>query len=486
MADNGIYKDIAKRTGGNIYVGVVGPVRSGKSTFIHKFLESVVIPNIENEYDKTRTVDEAPQSASGRTVMTTEPKFIPDEAVKISLGEDISFNVRLIDCVGYMVDGALGASADGEVRMVRTPWSEEEMPFETAAEIGTEKVIKQHSTIAVLVTTDGSICDIPRDGYIDAEERIVSELRSVSRPFAIVLNSAHPDSPESRMLAMELEEKYGAPVALVDLTAVNEDDMCEILSLVLHTFPIKRLTFRLPEWTDVLPTDHRIHTEARERVEAIAASCEVLGDVDKTLSEYEEITKTSLSAGDGTAEFRFDLSKEEYYKVISELAGYDIESEKELFSALRRLGEANREFVRIEDALRDVNEKGYGIVMPRPDELSLEEPRLMKQGAGWGVKVSANAQAIHMIKTGIRTELCPVVGTEEQTEEVVKYLLDEFEEDPRRVWESNMFGKSLYDLVSDGMNSKLINLPEDAREKLGETLEKVVNEGANGLICILL
>lgn len=486
MADNGIYKDIATRTGGNIYLGVVGPVRTGKSTFINSFLASAVIPRIENEYDKARATDEAPQSAAGRTVMTTEPKFIPDEAVRIDLGDGVSFNLRLIDCVGYMVEGALGATEDGEARMVRTPWSEEEIPFETAAEIGTRRVIDQHSTVAVLVTTDGTICDIPRESYVPAEERAAAELKAAARPYAIILNSAHPESHEARELAEELEKKYGAPVALLDLTAINEGDVREILALILHTFPIKRLTFRLPEWTDVLPREHRIHTEARERVEAIAASCETVGDVDKALPFYDGIVMTSLNMGDGSAELRIEATEEDYYSVISELCGREVGTGKELLRELRVLADASREYARVASALKDVNEKGYGIVMPAPDELTLEEPCITKHSGGWGVKVSASAEAIHMIKTDIKTEICPVVGSEEQTEEVVKYLTDELSEDPKRVWESNLFGKSLYDLVNDGMNAKLINLPSDAREKLGETLERVVNEGANGLICILL
>ncbi len=486
MTDNSIYKDIAKRTGGDIYIGVVGPVRSGKSTFIHRFLDSVVIPNIENEYDRTRTVDEVPQSASGRTIMTTEPKFVPDDAVKINMGDDTVLNVKLIDCVGYMVEGALGGEEDGALRMVSTPWSEEPIPFKDAAEMGTHKVISEHSTIAILVTTDGSIGDLSREGYIDAEERVAGELKSVGKPFAIVLNSAYPESEESAKLALELEEKYGAPVALVNCTSLNSDDIREILALVLSEFPIRSMTFRLPEWTEVLPEAHPIRTSALEKIKLFSDSAEKLGDIESSLGAQEEFIKVSTNAGDGTAEFELPLSDEEYYGVLSEFAGVSITDRKALLGAVARFGEVEREYKKVESALRDVNEKGYGIVMPRSEELVLEEPRLAKQAGGWGVKVSASADAIHMIKTGIRTELCPVVGTEEQTEAVVKYLLDELEDDPKRVWESNMFGKSLYDLVNDGMNSKLVNIPDDAREKLGETLEKVVNEGANGLICILL
>lgn len=486
MADNSIYKDIAKRTGGDIYIGVVGPVRTGKSTFIHKFLDTVIIPNIENEFDRARATDQAPQSASGRTIMTTEPKFVPDDSVRIKIGEDTVFNVKMIDCVGYVVDGALGGEEDGSIRMVRTPWNEEPIPFSTAAEIGTQKVIGDHSTIGILVTTDGTISDIPRESYVEAEERVAKELKDVGKPFAIVLNSKFPESEEAHALAVALEEKYGVPVALVNCTTLNADDLREILALVLSEFPIRSLTFKLPEWINVLPETHKLHTSVMEKIQNFASNAEKLGDIETALPLSEGIERVVINAGDGTAEFNIPISNEEYYSVVSEFAGFEITDEEALLGAIKRLGTVEREYKKVEEALHDVEEKGYGIVMPSSDELVLDEPKITKQNGGWGVKVSASAQAIHMIKTGIRTELCPVVGTEEQTEEVVKYLLDEFEEDPKRVWESNMFGKSLYDLVNDGMNAKLINIPDDAREKLGETLEKVVNEGANGLICILL
>ena len=486
MADNSIYKDIAKRTGGDIYIGVVGPVRTGKSTFIHRFLNSVVIPNIEDEFDRTRAMDEAPQSASGKTIMTTEPKFVPDESVKIKISDDTSFNVKMIDCVGYVVEGALGSDEDGEARMISTPWSESELPFEKAAELGTERVIKEHSTIGIVVTTDGSICSIPRESYEAAEERAVNELKSLGKPFAIVLNSSRPESSEARELAASLEEKYKTPVALVNCVAIDADDVREILSLVLSRFPIKSMTFSLPDWTEALSRDHALYKNAISGVRAFAERCSLLGDIDGAIEEFNGFEKVSVNAGEGIAEFNIPVSEDEYYSVISEISGIEISDKRSLIVTMERLGKVDREYEKVKDALRCVNEKGYGIVMPRPNELTLEEPRITKQNGSWGVKVSASAEAIHMIRTGIRTELCPVVGTEEQSEAVVKYLLDEFEDDPKRVWESNMFGKSLYDLVSDGMNAKLVNIPDDAREKLGETLERVVNEGANGLICILL
>lgn len=486
MADNSIYKDIAKRTGGDIYIGVVGPVRTGKSTFIHKFLDSVIIPNIDNEFDRARAVDEVPQSASGRTIMTTEPKFVPDESVRIRIDGDTQLNVKLIDCVGYTVEGALGGEEDGEARMVMTPWSDEAMPFERAAEIGTEKVIGEHSTVGILVTTDGSICDIPRERYTDAEERVAGELKRGGKPFAIVLNSRNPESEEARALAAGLEEKYGVPVALVSCTEIDGEDIREILGLVLSQFPVRSLTFTLPEWTELLPPEHPLQVSVTERIKRFAAETERFGDIEAAVGNDGGIVRTALNAGEGTAEFDIPLSREDYFAVTSELTGLEITSDKQLLATAIRLGKTEKEYEKVENALRDVREKGYGIVMPSPDELVLDEPKLTRQSGGWGVKVAASAEAIHMIKTGIRTELCPVVGTEEQTEEAVKYLIDEFENDPKRVWESNLFGKSLYDLVNDGMTAKLVNIPDDARERLGETLEKIVNEGANGLICILL
>ncbi len=486
MSDSSIYKDIAKRTGGDIYIGVVGPVRTGKSTFISKFLDTMILPNIENEYDRERAQDEVPQSGSGKSIMTTEPKFVPNEAVKIKVSDDSSINVRLIDCVGYLIDGAIGATEEGESRMVNTPWSEDPMPFEKAAEIGTSKVICEHSTIGILVTTDGTTCDIPRENYVKAEERVANELKNIGKPFAILLNSRTPESDEARNLAIELENKYNVPVALLNCKALNKDDVTEILGLVLSQFPIKEIKFNLPEWTDVLSSEHRIHREALEMVVKLTENAEKLGDIDKIAKEGENLIRVKTNPGEGTAEFSIPVSQNEYYTVISELSGLDIDSEKTLVSTIKRLSDTEREYKKIESALNDVKDKGYGIVMPDPDEMVLDTPKITRQGGGWGVKVSATANSIHMIKAGIRAELCPVVGTEEQTEEVVKYLVSEYEDDPKKVWQSNMFGKSLYDLVNDGMNMKLLNIPNDSREKIGETLEKIVNDGANGMICILL
>lgn len=486
MSDNSIYSDIAKRTGGDIYIGVVGPVRTGKSTFIHRFLDSVVIPNIEDEYDKQRTLDEMPQSASGRMIMTTEPKFVPDDSVKVTLDDGIEFRVKMVDCVGYLVDGALGAEENGENRMVITPWSEEAIPFSEAAELGTGKVIGEHATIAMLVTTDGSIAGISRESYVPAEERVAMELRELGKPFAIILNSANPKSDEAHALAHELEEKYCAPVALVCCPELDAEDIREILALVLNEFPVKEMTFTLPEWTQVLPDSHPLKAGILQDIKCFADGVEKLGDIEKRLAEGYSFERVSVNAGDGIAKFNIPVENGEYYRIISELCGLEVLSEKDLMATIKELADIRDKYLRIEDALLDVEEKGYGIVMPSIKDLKLEEPTLIKQSNGYGVKVTARADSIHMIKTGIKADLCPVIGTEEQSEEVVKFLANEFEENPDKVWEYNMFGKSLYDMVSDGMNAKLSHMPDESREKLGETLGKIINEGSNGLICILL
>lgn len=485
MSDNSIYSDIAKRTGGDIYIGVVGPVRTGKSTFIHRFLDNVVIPNIEDEYDRQRTLDEMPQSASGRTIMTTEPKFVPDDSVRVTLDEGIEFRVKMVDCVGYLVDGALGADENGENRMVITPWSEEAIPFAEAAELGTSKVIGEHATIAMLVTTDGTIAGIPRDSYIPAEERVVRELREYGKPFAIILNSANPDSDSAHALAHDLEEKYNAPVALVCCPELDAEDIREILALVLSEFPVKEMSFSLPEWTEVLPPEHPLKSGILESVKSFSQNVEKLGDIEKNLAGFS-FERIFVNAGDGTAEFNIPVDSAEYYRTVSEMCGLDISDEKTLLATVMELADIRDKYMKFEDALLDVEEKGYGIVMPSLSDLKLEEPTLVKQSGGYGVKVTAHADSIHMIKTGIKADLCPVIGSEEQSEEVVKFLQGEFEENPDKVWEYNMFGRSLYDMVSDGMTAKLSHMPDESREKLGETLGKIINEGSNGLICILL
>lgn len=492
MAEHSIYHDIAERTGGDIYIGVVGPVRTGKSTFIKRFMEALVLPNIAEGYSRERARDEMPQSAAGKTVMTTEPKFIPDEAVPINIDSCSTFRVKMVDCVGYIVPEALGTIEDGQPRMVRTPWRSEPMPFVEAAEMGTHKVISEHSTIGMLVTTDGSIGDISRPSYVEAEERIVNELKALGKPFAVILNSARPQSDEAISLAYELEAKYEVPVALVSCIDLDAEDIRHILELVLHEFPVCEVRVSLPEWTTALDDNHKIKVSLLNDIKECAAKINKTGDIQNafsTLSDNEYIksaTINEIDLGTGCASISVTMKDGLYYDVISELTGFDIGGEEELISLLKSLAEMKERYDRIESALDEAEERGYGIVMPDVRELHLADPEIVKQAGGYGVRLRASAQSIHMIRANIETEINPIVGTEQQSEDLVKYMLKEFEEDPQRIWSSNMFGKSLYELVNEGLHSKLEHMPEASRTKLSETLERIINEGSGGLICIIL
>ena len=492
MSEHSIYKDIAARTGGDVYIGVVGPVRSGKSTFIKRFMEALVLPNMDEGYDRDRARDEMPQSAAGKTVMTTEPKFIPDDGVTISLDDCKQLRVKMVDCVGYIVEGALGTVENGEPRMVRTPWQDEPMPFVEAAEMGTHKVITEHSTIGMLVTTDGTIGDIPRENYIEAEKRVVSELKALGKPFAVILNSAAPSSDQAISLAYELEAAYGVPVALVSCLELDAEDIRKILEMVLHEFPVAEIHVATPEWLSAIDSEHPIKCSLLESIRKCADGISKIGDVRAAvegLSENEyvkSVTAECIDLGTGRAEFSLTMKDGLYYEVLSRLTGFDIDGEKTLISLLRKLSAMKQDYERVSVALRDADEKGYGIVMPDAGALKLEEPVIVKQAGGYGVRLRASAQSIHMIRANIETEISPIVGTEQQSEELIKYILREFEEDPGSIWESNMFGKSLYELVGEGVHAKLEHMPEDARLKLSETLERIINEGSGGLICILL
>ena len=487
-----LYKDIAKRTDGDIYVGVVGPVRTGKSTFIKNFMDLLVIPNIENDYKKERARDELPQSAAGRTIMTTEPKFVPNEAIEITVGDNLKLKTRLVDCVGYLVNNAIGYLEDDMPRMVKTPWSEEEIPFEQAAEIGTKKVIEEHSTIGILVTTDGSITDIPREDYISAEERVVNELKSLNKPFVIVLNSETPYSEYTRQLATKLEEKYGVCVIPTDCSNLAIEDINDIFSKILYEFPIDRLNINLPKWVDGLDFEHPLKKELYIQIQDAFKGVTILKQIDSSISKIQKtniIEKTridEITLGTGAVTISIQLKEELFYQVLTEISGVDISSEGDLFCIIRELAQVKREYDKIAYAMEEVKAKGYGIVTPTMDELILDEPEMVKQGSRFGVKLKAKAPSIHMIRADIETEVSPIVGSEKQSEELVNYLLSEFESDPKKIWESNIFGKSLHELVNEGLQNKLCRMPEDAQEKLRETLERIVNEGSGGLICIIL
>ncbi len=492
MENTRLYEDIAKRTEGDIYVGVVGPVRTGKSTFIKRFMDLLVIPNIDNEYKKERARDELPQSAGGKTIMTTEPKFIPNEAIEISLDNNLTFKTRLVDCVGYLVDNAIGYLEDDMPRMVKTPWSDEEIPFETAAEIGTKKVIDEHSTIGVLVTTDGSITDIPREDYIQAEERVVNELKALNKPFIILLNSNDPSSNYTRELADKLSDKYGTTVMPINCEYLSLDDINNMFSKVLYEFPVEQICIKFPRWIDGLACEHPLKAELFEEIRNAFSNVNVLKDVSGCVSQIKQteiISRSSISdirLGDGTVNVEITLKEELFYQILSEITNVTVTNEGDLFSIISDLSKTKKKFDRIAYALEEVDAKGYGIVTPSIEDLELEEPEMIKQGSRFGVKLKAKAPSIHLIKTCVETEVSPIVGSEKQSEELVNYLLSEFESNPKEIWKSNIFGKSLHELVNEGLQTKLSKMPEDAQCKLQETLERIVNEGSGGLICIIL
>ena len=492
MDNLNLYQDIATRTDGDIYIGVVGPVRTGKSTFIKKFMDLMVIPNIEGEYKRQRALDELPQSAAGRTIMTTEPKFVPNEAIDITIGNNLKLKTRLVDCVGYLVNNAIGYLEDDMPRMVRTPWSDEEIPFEDAAEIGTRKVIKEHSTIGLLVTTDGSITDIPREDYLEAEERVVKELKELNKPFAIVLNSSSPYSEYTRSLADELEEKYDAPVIPADCSNLETTDINNIFSRVLYEFPIEQINIDFPKWIDALDNTHWLKTSLYADIMNAFSDISELKEIDKaitTLQNTEVIDKCSsddINLGNGEVNITITLKEDLFYKVLTEVSGINISNEGDLFTTISNLSSVKKEYDKISYALNEVKQKGYGIVTPSIEELILDEPEIVKQGSRFGVKLKARAPSIHMIRADIETEVSPIVGSEKQSEELVNYLLSEFENDPLKIWESNIFGKNLHELVNEGLQNKLSKMPEDAQMKLQETLQRIINEGSGGLICIIL
>lgn len=492
MNQQELYGDIAKRTGGDIYIGVVGPVRTGKSTLIKRFMDTLVLPNIASGYSRERATDEMPQSSAGRTIMTTEPKFIPEKAVEVRLKDGCTFKTRLIDCVGYIVPSALGYIEDDAPRMVATPWYEEPIPFNMAAEIGTKKVITEHSTVGLVVTTDGSIGEIPRDEYAEAESRVIEELKAMDKPFVVLLNSAYPTAPATEELAKELSAEYGVSVIPVNCLELGETEIAEILYNLLCEFPLKEVTVSFPKWLSALGNENPLHKALVSCVSETAGKISkvrelpALGTALASLDGVASASDQTVDLGSGKASVQVETESSLFFQVLGEAAGLSISDEGELMAEMLRLSAVKKQYEKVQNALDEVEATGYGIVMPTMEELTLEEPEIVRQGGRYGVRLRASAPSIHMMRADITTEVSPIVGSEKQSEDLVKYLLKGFEEDPGSIWSSNIFGTSLHQLVNEGLHAKLEHMPSDARLRLGETLERIINEGCNGLICIIL
>ena len=487
-----IYQNIATRTAGDIYIGVVGPVRTGKSTFIKRFMETQIIPNIDNVYRRERARDELPQSGSGRTVMTAEPKFVPEEAAQIQLEGGAAFSVRLIDCVGYMVRGALGQTEDDQPRMVTTPWYDHPIPMTEAAEIGTRKVIAEHSTIGIVITTDGTISDIPREDYLEAEERVIRELQELGKPFIVLLNSADPRGDRAQAIAKDISSRYEVNCMAVNCLELDDAAVGDILKAILYEFPLTELELHIPAWVLALPADHAIklglYRSIREGAKGLHRIREVAPAVD-AMCAYEGISGAKVNAislGSGTASAELQLPRALFYQTLSEQSGFDVADDGDLMRLLTELSAVKADYDKVSSAIRDARETGYGVVVPTVDELILEEPEIMKQGGRYGVRLKASAPSIHMIRANIETTVSPIVGNEKQSEDMVNYLLQEFEGDTAKIWQSNIFGRSFHEIVSEDLQAKLKRMPDDARAKLRQTLERIINEGSGGLICIIL
>ena len=490
MDTKNLYNDIATRTGGEIYIGVVGPVRTGKSTFIKNFMEIAVMPHIEDENERARTRDELPQSADGKTVMTTQPKFVPAKGVEVDFGDALVAKVRLIDCVGYMVDGAMGTTEDGKARMVKTPWQAEEMTFEDAATVGTRKVITEHSTIGLVVTSDGDNTGMARPAYLEAEGRVVAELKEEGKPFAVVLNTKTPTAADTLKLKDALTERYGVPVLAVDVLHMTEADIDAIMSAVLLEFPVCKVDAYLPDWMAALDQTHTLVAKQLSKLDATTQSVVKMRDAMRIAPQLvgEEVVDCTVKCdlGTGTVQLEYRMTPELFYRTLGDCCNREIEGEFDLLSYVNALSRDAKVVARLKKALEQVDECGYGLVEPTEDEMELAEPEIMKQAGRFGVRLKASAPSLHVMRVDVETEVNPVVGSEQQSEELVKYLLSEFENNPKGIWQTNMFGKSLSSLVNEGLNNKLNAMPKDAPNKMRKTLGRIVNEGKGGMICILL
>lgn len=487
-----LYRDIAERTDGDVYIGVVGPVRTGKSTLIRRMMEKLVLETMAPGPRRDRISDELPQSGSGKTIMTTQPKFVPGEAVSVSLSDQAAVRIRMVDSVGYLVEGALGTEEDGSSRMVHTPWYDYDIPFDQAAEVGTRKVIADHATIGLVVTTDGSISEIPRESYAAPEERVIGELKALGKPFVVVLNSRTPESRETQTLRQRLEERYGVPVMALNVMEMEQQDILSVFEQVLFQFPLREIRIQVPEWLDALDRDHWLVQHVLDSVRSGAGAVSRMRDhlhfeEAFAASPYSEGLKNDgIDLGQGRITYELPLKNGLFNRVLGEECGTEIRGDAHLLSLMKELVSAKTEYDHVAEALRSVRETGYGLVTPAMSELTLQEPEIVQQGSRFGVRLKANAPSLHMIRVDIETEVSPVVGTEKQSEELVRYLMEEFENDPQRIWNTNFFGKSLHELVREGLSNKLMRMPSDAQEKVQETLSKMINEGNGGMICILL
>lgn len=487
-----IYREMAERTHNSIYIGVVGPVRTGKSTFIKRFMETHVIPNIENTYRRDRAKDELPQSGSGRTIMTAEPKFVPEEAVEVQLDEGARCSVRLIDCVGYMVPGAVGQFEDLAPRMVMTPWFDHEIPMTEAAEIGTRKVINDHSTVGVVITTDGSITDIPREDYREAEERVIRELQEIGKPFVVLLNSSDPNGTLARATAQEIEDRFDVRCLPVNCLELDESTVTQLLRELLYEFPLQELDLFLPSWVDALAVDHPIRSNIFSAVRENTQDLQHIRQLDaciKNIQRADDISSAQISQvdlGTGIATVTLAVPRSLFYRTLSEQSGLQLTDDGDLMEHLTELATAKKEYDKVAQALTSARETGYGIVMPSVEELDLDDPEIVRQGGRYGVRMRATAPSIHMIRADVETTVSPIVGNEKQSEDMVNYLLQEFEGDTSKIWQSNIFGRSFHEIVGEDLQAKLKRMPEDARDKLREALERIINEGSGGLICIIL
>lgn len=487
-----IYQDMAARTGGSIYIGVVGPVRTGKSTFIKRFMETQVLPHIDNAYRRDRAQDELPQSGSGRTIMTAEPKFVPEEAVCIRLEDDVTFSVRLIDCVGYMVPGAMGQFEDLSPRMVMTPWYDHEIPMTEAAEIGTRKVITDHSTVGIVITTDGTITDIPREDYLEAEERVIRELQEIGKPFLVLLNSADPRGSRAASIAAEIGEKFGVSCLPVNCLALEEQELRSLLQGLLYEFPLQELDVFLPPWVDALPGEHPIKSDLYQRIAAGTAGLHCIRQLAPylaSLQNTENVESAGVDAmdlGQGVAQASIRLPRGLFYTTLSQRSGLSVSDDGDLMELLTELAEVRKAYDKVAPALIAAREAGYGIVLPTVEELELEDPEIVRQGGRYGIRMRASAPSIHMIRADVSTTVSPIVGNEKQSEEMVNYLLRQFEGDTGKIWESNIFGRSFNEIAGEDLQAKLKRMPPDAQAKLREALERIINEGGGGLICIIL